>query len=282
VVGALAATTPTRRLHCEAGGSVWIEADETRPEQILNNLLGNAVKFTPAGGRVTVDVATRDGLAVLRVEDTGAGVSAELLPRIFDLFVQGQTELHRPAPGLGIGLTLVKRLVDLHGGRIEAASEGPGRGSVFTVRFPLRQAPRDAAAAAPLPGGARVRRRVLIVEDSDDARDMLRHLLEQTGHEVHEAADGLVGLDRTLALRPDAAVIDIGLPGLDGYEVARRVRAAGHADVLLVAVTGYGQATDRQRSGEAGFDAHLTKPVDPLALESLLVNLPLDPRRTGR
>ncbi|HWN03252.1 MAG TPA: response regulator, partial [Candidatus Dormibacteraeota bacterium] len=124
--------------------------------------------------------------------------------------------------------------------------------------------------------------RVLIVEDNDDAREMLRHLLEQAGHEVHEAVDGLAGLDRTLALRPDAAVIDIGLPGLDGYEVARRVRAAGHADVLLVAVTGYGQSGDRQRSGEAGFDAHLTKPVDPLALESLLMNLPLDPRRTGR
>jgi len=240
------------------------------------------VKFTPAGGRVTVAVEARDGLAVLRVEDTGAGVSAELLPRVFDLFVQGQTALHRPAPGLGIGLTLVKRLVDLHGGRIEAASEGPGRGSVFTIRFPLRHAPRDAAAAAPVPGRGRVRRRVLIVEDNDDARDMLRHLLEQTGHEVHEAADGLSGLERAFALRPDAAVIDIGLPELDGYEVARRLRAAGHADVLLVAVTGYGQSGDRQRSAEAGFDAHLTKPVDPLALEALLRNLPLDPRGAGR
>jgi PAS domain S-box-containing protein len=282
VVGALAATTPTLTLRSEAGAAVWIEADETRLEQILSNLLGNAVKFTPAGGRVMVHVGVRDREAVLRVEDTGAGIPVDLLPRIFDLFVQGQTGLHRPATGLGIGLTLVKRLVDLHGGRIEGASEGPGRGSVFTVRFPLRQAPGDAAAAAPVPGGAQVRRRVLIVEDNDDARDMLRHLLEQTGHEVHEAADGLAGLDRTLALRPDAVVIDIGLPGLDGYEVARRVRAAGHADVLLVAVTGYGQSGDRQRSGEAGFDAHLTKPLDPLALEALLLNLPLDPRRTGR
>jgi PAS domain S-box-containing protein len=282
VVAAVAATAPTRRLHCEASGSVWIEADETRLEQILNNLLGNAVKFTPASGRVTVAVAGRDGEAVLRVEDTGAGISPDLLPRIFDLFVQGQTGLHRPAPGLGIGLTLVKRLVDLHGGRIEAASEGPGRGSVFTIRFPLQHAPRDAAAAAPVPGRARVPRRVLIVEDNDDAREMLRHLLEQTGHEVHEAADGLTGLERAFALRPDVAVIDIGLPELDGYEVARRIRAAGRADVLLVAVTGYGQSSDRQRSGEAGFDAHLTKPVDPLALEALLANLPLDRRRTGR
>jgi CheY-like chemotaxis protein len=172
--------------------------------------------------------------------------------------------------------------VDLHDGRIEAASEGPGRGSVFTVRFPLRPAPSEAAAAPPRAGEARARRRVLIVEDNDDAREMLRHLLERTGHEVHEAPDGLTGLDRALALRPDAAVIDIGLPGLDGYQVARRVRAAGLADILLIAVTGYGQAGDRQRSGEAGFDAHLTKPVDPLALESLLENLPLDPRRPGR
>ena len=282
VVGTLAATAPTLNVRSEAGAAVWIEADETRLEQILTNLLGNAVKFTPAGGRVTVAVGVRDGLAVLSVADTGAGILADLLPRIFDLFVQGQTGLHRPAPGLGIGLTLVKRLVDLHGGRIEAASEGPGRGSVFTVRFPLRPAPRDAAEAAPVPGGARVRRRVLIVEDNDDARDMLRHLLEQAGHEVYEAADGLAGLHRAIALEPDAAVIDIGLPGLDGYEVARRVRAAGRADVLLVAVTGYGQAGDRQRSGEAGFDAHLTKPVDPVALEALLAKLPLDPRGTGR
>ena len=139
-----------------------------------------------------------------------------------------------------------------------------------------------------LPHGTPERTAVLLqksltgVNTLDDARDMLRHLLERTGHEVHEAADGLTGLDRALALEPDAAVIDIGLPGLDGYEVARRVRAAGHADVLLVAVTGYGQSGDRQRSGEAGFDAHLTKPVDPLALESLLRNLPLDPRRMGR
>ncbi len=282
VVSALAATTPTRRLRCDAGEAVWIEADETRLEQILANLLGNAVKFTPAGGRVTVAVAARDGEATLRVEDTGAGIAADVLPRIFDLFVQGHTGLHRPAPGLGIGLTLVKRLVDLHGGRIEASSEGPGRGSVFTARFPLHSPPREAADAPPRSDGVRIRRRVLIVEDNDDARAMLRHLLEQAGHEVHDAADGLTGLDRALALQPDAAVIDIGLPGLDGYEVARRVRAAGRAEVLLVAVSGYGQSGDRQRSGEAGFDAHLTKPLDPLALESLLVNLPLDPRRTGR
>jgi CheY-like chemotaxis protein len=146
----------------------------------------------------------------------------------------------------------------------------------------LIAAPRPAGEpAAPSPDAA-VRRRVVIVEDNEDARRMLRHLLERAGHEVHEAADGPAGLDRTLSLRPDAAVVDIGLPGLDGYELARRVRAAGDREILLVAVTGYGQPGDRQRSSEAGFDAHLTKPVDPRALDTLLANLPLDRRRTGR
>ncbi len=282
VVTALAATAPARQLECDAPGPTWIEADETRVEQILANLLGNALKFTPAGGRVTVTLTARAGEAVLRVADTGAGIPADLLPRIFDLFVQGQTGLHRPEAGLGIGLTLVKRLVDLHGGRIEAESEGPGRGTVFTVRFPLGAPSRDARHSGPAAEVARTRRRILVVEDNEDARQMLRHLLEQTGHEVYEAADGPAGLERTLALRPDAAVIDIGLPGLDGFEVARRIRAAGESAVLLVAVTGYGQSGDRLRSAEAGFDAHLTKPVDPIVLEALLANPPLDPRGTGR
>ncbi|HKW91237.1 MAG TPA: MASE1 domain-containing protein [Methylomirabilota bacterium] len=282
VVAALSTTTPARRLECDAARPTWIEADETRLEQILVNLVGNALKFTPAGGRVTVEVSARIGEAVLRVADDGAGIPADLLPRIFDLFVQGQTSLHRPEAGLGIGLTLVKRLVDLHQGRIEAESEGPGRGSVFTAHFPLVTAPPDPPQPAPAAEATRIRRRVLVVEDNEDARQMLRHLLEQAGHEVYEAADGVAGLERTLALRPDAVVIDIGLPGLDGFEVARRIRAAGESGVLLVAVTGYGQSGDRTRSSEAGFDAHLTKPVDPSVLEALLANPPLDPHGTGR
>jgi PAS domain S-box-containing protein len=282
-VGAVAAIAPARRIeHAPAAGPVWIQADETRLDQILANLVGNAVKFTPADGRVVVGVSARAGEAVLRVEDTGAGIPADLLPRVFDLFVQGQTGLHRSDAGLGVGLTLVKRLVDLHGGRIEVASDGPGRGSTFTVHFPLTRRPDRPRDLTPAAGSAQARRRIVLVEDNADARQMLRHLLEGTGHEVHEAADGHAGLERTLALRPDAAVIDIGLPGLDGYELARRIRAAGHADMLLVAVTGYGQSEDRLRSSEAGFDAHLTKPVDALALDALLANLPLDPRQTGR
>jgi signal transduction histidine kinase/CheY-like chemotaxis protein len=261
-----------RSLTCRAAAPVWIDADETRIEQVLGNLLGNALKFTPTDGRVTVVVEAEGPEAVLRVEDTGAGIPPDLLPRIFDLFVQGQTSLHRREAGLGIGLTLVRRLVDLHRGRIEATSAGPGRGSVFTVRFPAARPPR-AQPALPtenLPVAAR--RRVLIIEDNDDARQMLRQLLHRAGHEVHEAAEGTDGLARALALCPDAVIVDIGLPGLDGYAIARRLREAGPPGVLLVAITGYGQDGDRRRSREAGFDVHLTKPIDPRVLDALLAN----------
>ncbi|HET8533489.1 MAG TPA: MASE1 domain-containing protein [Methylomirabilota bacterium] len=259
-----------RSLTCRAAESVWIDADETRIEQVLGNLLGNALKFTPADGRVTVVVEVEGSEAVLRVEDTGAGIPPDLLPRIFDLFVQGQTTLHRREAGLGIGLTLVRRLVDLHRGRIEAASAGPGRGSAFTVRLPAARPPGAQAARPAETPPPVARRRVLIIEDNDDARRMLRHLLHRAGHEVHEAAEGTDGLARALALAPDAVIVDIGLPGLDGYAIARRLRETGPPGVLLVAITGYGQDGDRQRSREAGFDVHLTKPIDPLVLDALL------------
>jgi CheY-like chemotaxis protein len=273
-VTAVAAGAPSRHITCHALADLWIEADETRLEQILLNLLHNAVKFTPGDGRVLVAVMGEGPDAVLRVEDTGAGIPADLLPRIFDLFVQGQTGLHRAGAGLGIGLTLVKRLVDLHKGRIDVASAGPGRGSAFTVRFPRIEPVASPPAAKPAPVTGQAPRRILIVEDNDDARQMLRHLLELLGHEVHEAEDGVRGLEQALVLRPDAAVIDLGLPGLDGYQVAQRIRAAGRRDVVLIAVTGYGQREDRLRSSAAGFDAHLTKPVDPTALDALLQRHP--------
>ena len=263
------AASVNRPIACHAPEAAWIHADETRLEQILLNLLNNAVKFTPADGHVEVAVANDSDEVVLRVADTGAGIPADLLPRVFDLFVQGPTGLHRREAGLGIGLTLVKRLVDLHGGRIDVASAGPGKGTVFTIRF--------ARAASPAPvespsttASTGVRRRVLIVEDNDDSRQMLRYLLELLGHDVHEAEDGVAGVRQTLALRPDAVVIDIGLPGLDGYGAAREIRAAGLAEVTLIALTGYGQPEDRLRAIEAGFDAHVTKPVDPAELEALL------------
>lgn len=271
VTGAAAAARG-RTLTCRAPEPVWIDADETRIEQVLGNLLGNALKFTPADGRVTVVVETQGSEAVLRVEDTGAGIPPDLLPRIFELFVQGTTTLHRREAGLGIGLTLVRRLLDLHRGRIEAASAGPGHGSVFTVRLPAARPPVAPPALPTEHPPATTRRRVLIIEDNDDARRMLRHLLARAGHEVHEAAEGADGLARALALAPDAVIVDIGLPGLDGYAIARRLRETGPPGVLLVAITGYGQDGDRRRSREAGFDVHLTKPIDPDVLDALLAN----------
>jgi PAS domain S-box-containing protein len=273
-VTAVAAGAPGRHIACHALGDLWIQADEPRLEQILLNLLHNAVKFTPPDGRIIVAVMGEGPDAVLRVEDTGAGIPADLLPRIFDLFVQGQTGLHRTGAGLGIGLTLVKRLVDLHKGRIDVTSAGPGRGSAFTVRFPRIEPAAHPPAPKPAPVPSTVRRRILIVEDNDDARQMLRHLLELSSHEVYEADDGVRGLEQALVLHPDAVVIDLGLPGLDGYQVAQRIRAAGRRDVVLIAVTGYGQREDRLRSSAAGFDAHLTKPVDPTAIDALLQRHP--------
>jgi PAS domain S-box-containing protein len=282
-VAAAAAAGSARAIECRTQEPVWIEADETRLEQILANLLSNALKFTPSDGRVMVSVTTDGAHAVLSVEDNGVGIPADLQPRVFDLFVQGQSGLHRREPGLGVGLTLVKRLVELHHGRIEVASEGLGRGSVFTVHFPAVEPPGAARPAEPTVVRAEAhRRRVVVIEDNDDARQMLRHLLERSGHEVHEAAEGFSGLERALTLAPDAVVVDIGLPGLDGYAIARQLRAAGRPGVLLVAVTGYGQPADRLRSSAAGFDAHLTKPIDPRALEALLANHPLDRGRAGR
>jgi len=191
-----------------------------------------------------------------------------MLPRVFDLFVQADRSLERSAGGLGIGLTLVRQLVQLHGGTVEAASAGPGRGSTFTVRLPILEAPAASDdAARPAVTGAP--RRVLVIEDHDDAREMLRNLLLLLGHEVHEACDGASGIEEARRLRPDAALIDIGLPGIDGYEVARRIRAEVPG-ARLVAVTGYGQPEDRERALDAGFDVHLVKPIDPEQLQRLL------------
>jgi signal transduction histidine kinase/CheY-like chemotaxis protein len=272
VVTMVVAGAPGRHIACHTGDDLWILADETRLEQILTNLLHNAMKFTPADGRIMVAVMGDGSDVVLRVEDTGAGIPAALLPRIFDLFVQEQRGLDGAGAGLGIGLALVKRLVDLHGGRIDVTSAGPGRGSAFTIRFRRVEPPRRSPVSTPASGKGTIPRprRVLIVEDNDDARQLLRHLLELSGHEVHEAASGTTGLEQALALRPDVALIDLGLPGLDGYEVARRIRAAGRKDVVLIAVTGYGQREDRLRASAAGFDAHFTKPVDLTALDALL------------
>ena len=251
----------------------WVDADRARIEQILSNLLDNAVKFTPAGRRIDVSVRAEGESVVLRVADQGEGLAAGMSERMFDLFVQGERGLDRSAGGLGIGLALVKRLTELHGGSVSAQSAGPGRGTTFTVRLPAVQAPADArepSAPAPAPSP----RRVLIIEDNDDTRQMLHEVLEMSGHVVREARDGASGLALAGEARPDVALIDIGLPDFDGYEVARRLRAApGGRRMGLIALTGYGQAEDQQRAYDAGFDAHLTKPVAPERLKQVMAGL---------
>jgi signal transduction histidine kinase/ActR/RegA family two-component response regulator len=242
---------------------VGVKADEIRMAQVIDNLITNAVKYTPAGGSVMVAVLCEGDDAVIRVADTGIGISPALLPRIFDLFVQGELTRVRAKGGLGIGLTLVKRLVEMHGGSVGACSEGPGRGSAFTVRLPRLAVPAETVATVPIRTAAGGARRVLLVEDSADVRRMLRLRLELDGHEVHEAEDGITGLAEAFRLQPDVAVIDIGLPGLDGWELARRLRAAETGRrMILVAISGYGQLEDQQLSRGAGFDVHLVKPVD--------------------
>jgi signal transduction histidine kinase/ActR/RegA family two-component response regulator len=253
--------------------SVWIEADVVRIEQIVGNLLSNAAKFTPPGGQIRVTVGPERGEAVVRVKDTGAGIDARLLPRVFDLFVQGAQAPDRERGGLGIGLTLVRRLVELHGGTVEASSAGPGRGSTFTLRLPAVEAPVAETPPEQASEPVRVSRRVLLVEDNADSREMLKTLLTLEGHEVSEAVDGPSAIEAMAREHPDIAFIDIGLPGIDGYEVASHVRAQSHgADVFLVALTGYGLGTDRERSREAGFDVHLVKPFHPDELKKILTS----------
>jgi signal transduction histidine kinase/ActR/RegA family two-component response regulator len=239
---------------------VWVDADPDRLDQILANLIGNSIKYTSSQGSIRVQTLEQGGDAVLRVEDSGTGITAELLPRVFDLFAQGEQGPDRPHGGLGVGLTLVRMLAELHGGRVEAYSEGTGRGSVFVVRLPRASAPpRRGQAHEHRPPTLRTYR-ILLVEDNADARDSLRLVLENDGHELYEAADGESGVECALNVQPHVALVDIGLPGIDGCEVARRIKAANSA-IHLVALTGYGREEDRIRSNAAGFDAHLVKPV---------------------
>ena len=254
--------------------AAWADADRARVEQIASNLLDNALKYTPAGGRICVSVRPQGESTVLEVTDTGEGIRPDLIERIFDLFVQGEPSLARERGGLGIGLTLAKHLVDLHGGGIHAASEGVGKGARFIVQLPAIDPP--AASPMPLPGKADARtRRVLLVEDNRDARESLAVLLRLDGHDVHEAANGVDGIAAAVATTPDIALVDIGLPDIDGYEVSRRLRSnPATAGIFLVALTGYGSQEDRGRALASGFDEHLVKPADLQALEALLRSLP--------
>jgi signal transduction histidine kinase len=253
-----------------ASGDYQLEGDEARLEQVVVNLLINAAKYTEPGGAISVtltrDMTDSEPQAVLSVRDTGRGIPAEMLEKVFDVFVQVSPSLDRSSGGLGLGLTLVKRLIEMHAGSVVARSEGPGKGSEFLVRVPLRTGsqphPEPKRATLGARATARQKRRVLLVEDSDEFREILQEMLEDLGHEVVVARDGLSGVTRILELRPDLALIDLGLPGIDGYEVARRVRGAENgADIYLVALTGYGGADDKAEAERAGYDRHLTKPI---------------------
>jgi PAS domain S-box-containing protein len=248
---------------------VWLDADPTRLAQVVGNLLNNAAKYTPPGGRITVSAETVDGTAVLRVRDTGSGIAPESLVDIFELFAQGDRRPGGSEGGLGLGLTLARMLVELHGGTLTAASDGVGRGSEFVVRLPVGTLPPVEAQPAAAPPSPRARR-ILVVEDHEDTREVLRLALALEGHHVEAAADGGEGVALALRMSPDIVLVDIGLPSLDGYAVAQRIRDALGDSVLLVALTGYGRDDDRRRTAVAGFDAHLVKPVDFESVTRLL------------
>ncbi len=252
----------------------WVRADAARVDQIISNLLGNAVKYTPDGGSVTVTVRRERNAALLQVRDTGMGMSPDLAARVFDLFVQGETSLDRSLGGLGIGLTLVKRLAELHGGTAAAASDGPGKGSLFSVSLPAIEAPLQAepaaatAAAEPPP---RRLHKILLIEDNDDARRTLSLALQMNGHQVFAAPDGKAGIETAAAVDPEVAVIDIGLPGINGYQVGENLRRKpAHEEMVLIALTGYGQPDSLRRARDAGFDEYITKPIEPERLMRLI------------
>lgn len=241
---------------------VWIEADPTRMEQVVNNLLTNAVKFTGDDGCIEVRVHRSGNDVILSVSDNGSGIDPELLPRIFDLFSQGAVSLDRSKGGLGIGLTLVKQLVEMHHGHVSAHSAGPGQGATFTVRLPLHDDTVDHDSATTIVVAPMRRLRVLLIEDNADARMVMRDLLLAQGHDVLEAEEGRAGIRLALEALPDVSIVDIGLPGMNGLEVAQQLRchdATRH--LYLIALSGYGQAEDKSRSKQAGFNLHLVKPV---------------------
>jgi len=259
-----------------AEGVIWLEADASRLEQVIGNLLNNASKYNNPGGRIWLTVASQDHHAIIRVRDDGIGMAPDLLPDIFDLFTQADKSLDRTEGGLGIGLALVKSLVELHRGTVTVDSQGIGKGSEFTVRLPVATdgQVRYDSSAKQATSTATDSLRVLVVDDSVDAAKMCSMLLRSWGHEARMAHNGPDALQQATGFHPHVILCDIGLPHMDGYEVARHIRQNPHLEgVMLVAVTGYGQDTDRQRSKEAGFDLHMVKPVESADLKELLVGI---------
>jgi CheY-like chemotaxis protein len=254
--------------------TIELEADPTRLAQVLSNLLNNAAKYTDPGGKIWLTAERKGDRVAVCVRDTGVGIAPEMLPRIFDLFMQVDRSIDKAQGGLGVGLTLVRTLLEMHGGAVEVRSEGPGQGSEFTIRLPL------APALLPAPGDGGTQagaatflpvRRVLVVDDNVDAAQSLAMLLRMLGQDVRTAHNGQSALEAAQASMPEVAFLDIGLPGMSGHELARHLRSEpGGGSALLVALTGWGQEEDRRRSAEAGFDHHLTKPVAPKELQRLL------------
>jgi PAS domain S-box-containing protein len=258
---------------------LWLQADLTRLAQVCSNLLNNAAKYTEEGGHIWLTAQRLGNEVVLRVRDTGIGMTPEMLTQAFDLFAQADRSLDRSQGGLGIGLTLVRSLVRLHGGSVQAFSDGPGKGSEFVVRLPVLEGVQPAGPAPEGANGAGPCRRILVVDDNADAANTLAQFLGMTGHEVRTAYSGPVALEVARAFRPEVVLLDIGMPGMDGYEVARRLRREpGLERVLLLALTGYGHDEDRRLSRAARIDHHLVKPVEPEALKALLA-APASPAR---
>jgi PAS domain S-box-containing protein len=261
--------------------NVWLEADPARLEQVFANLLTNAAKYTEPGGHIWLTVEPEGTEVVIRVRDTGIGIVEEMLPRVFDLFIQADRSLDRAQGGLGIGLTLVRSLVQMHEGTVTASSAGIGKGSEFVVRLPVVSEVSELKEEAIAAAGAKRGRplRLLVVDDNVDTAESLSLLLRLYGHEVAVAHTGPSALQQALAHKPDAVMLDIGLPGLNGYEVAQRLREhAAFRATPLIALTGYGQDADKKRSRGAGFNVHLVKPIDPERLQDLLAGLVPDPR----
>ena len=239
---------------------------------MLVNLLNNAAKYTRSGGSIALTATREEDEAVIRIRDDGIGIPADLLPKVFDLFTQSERSLDRSQGGLGIGLTLVKSLIELHGGRVSAHSEGLDAGSEFEIRLPALEGSGEPAAVVPeRPEGECRGRRILVVDDSDDMTQSLRILLEHAGHEARVVHDGPAALVAYRTYQPDVVLLDVGLPGMNGYDIARQLRREqGDRAPLLVAVSGYGQEEDKRLAREAGFEFHLTKPVDPARLIELV------------
>jgi PAS domain S-box-containing protein len=252
---------------------IWLNVDSTRVAQVLNNLLNNAAKFTEEGGDISLSGMLEGREVVIRVKDTGVGILPEILPHVFDLFTQADRSLDRSQGGLGIGLTLARSIVGLHGGTVHALSDGTNKGSEFVVRLPIVDGPdRDSEQPEDktIPGPIQ-RRRILVVDDNTDSVETMATLIGLSGHEIAMANDGETALEVATSFRPEIILLDVGLPGMHGYEVARRLRAIPeNKKLVIVALTGYGQEEDRQRAMDAGFDYHFVKPVDFTALEALI------------